>query len=223
MQETWVQSLGRENHLEKEMATHSSTLAWKIPWTEEPGEPQSIKSKRVGHDWATSLRNESFLCYFWTFRWERNTSKWFFFFFKMPFLELTAGQSGNCTKIEDAAFSYCEKWALLLAQCPLTSKNLKIWKMYSECFTYTFKMSSISKFLESDFAGYRSSSHSLLFNFRLICPDSAAAGSALQSVIKSTKNGLEGWNCWELIWRKPNTQRFLKIWHVMSMSSHTSV
>ena len=68
-------------------------------------------------------------------------------------------------------------------------------------------MSSISKCLESDFAGYRVSSHSLLFNFRLICPDSAAAGSALQSVIKSTKNGLEGWNCWELIWRKPNTQK----------------
>ena len=134
-----------------------------------------------------------------------------FFFFKMPFLELTAGQSGKCTKIEDVAFSYCEKRALLLAQCPLTSKNSKIWKTYSECFTYTFKMSSISKFLESDFAGYRISSHSLLFNFRLICPDSAAAGSALQSVIKSTKNGLEGWNCWELIWRKPNTQRFLKI------------
>ena len=52
MQETWVQSLGWENPLEKEMATHSSTLAWKIPWTEDPGEPQSIKSKRVGHDLA---------------------------------------------------------------------------------------------------------------------------------------------------------------------------
>ena len=47
--ETWVQSLGREDLLEKEMATHSSTLAWKIPWTEEPGGLQSKGSQRVGH------------------------------------------------------------------------------------------------------------------------------------------------------------------------------
>ena len=52
---TWVQSLGQEDPLEKEMATHSSTLAWKIPWTEEPGRLQSMGSQRVGHDWATSL------------------------------------------------------------------------------------------------------------------------------------------------------------------------
>ena len=50
MQETWVRSLGREDPLEKEMATHSSILAWKIPWTEEPGRLQSIGSQRVGHD-----------------------------------------------------------------------------------------------------------------------------------------------------------------------------
>ena len=53
--ETRVQSLGREDPLEKEMATHSSTLAWKIPWTEEPGMLQSMGSQRVGHDRATSL------------------------------------------------------------------------------------------------------------------------------------------------------------------------
>ena len=45
-----VQSLGWEDSLEKEMATHSSTLAWKIPWTEEPGRLQSMGSQRVGHD-----------------------------------------------------------------------------------------------------------------------------------------------------------------------------
>ena len=50
MQETRVQSLGWEDSLEKEMTTHSSTLAWKIPWTEEPGRPQSMWSQRVGHD-----------------------------------------------------------------------------------------------------------------------------------------------------------------------------
>ena len=47
MQETQVQSLGREDLLEKEMATHSSILAWKIPWTEEPGRLQSMGSQRV--------------------------------------------------------------------------------------------------------------------------------------------------------------------------------
>ena len=49
MQETQVQSLGREDPLEKEMATHSSILAWEIPWTEEPGRLQSMGSSRVGH------------------------------------------------------------------------------------------------------------------------------------------------------------------------------
>ena len=53
MWETWVQSLGREDPLEKEMAIHSSTIAWKIPWTEEPGRLQSMGSQRVGHDLAT--------------------------------------------------------------------------------------------------------------------------------------------------------------------------
>ena len=49
MQETQVQSLGWEDTLEKEVATHSSTLAWKIPWMEEPGRLQSMGSQRVGH------------------------------------------------------------------------------------------------------------------------------------------------------------------------------
>ena len=52
--ETRVWSLGREDSLEKEIAIHSSTIAWKIPWTEEPGRLQSMGSLRVGHDWATS-------------------------------------------------------------------------------------------------------------------------------------------------------------------------
>ena len=50
MQETWVRSLGREDPLEKEMATHSSILAWRIPWIEEPGGLQSTGSQRVRHD-----------------------------------------------------------------------------------------------------------------------------------------------------------------------------
>ena len=57
MQETWVQSLGQKDLLEKEMATHSKILAWKIPWMEDPGRLQSMGSQRVGHNWATSLSN----------------------------------------------------------------------------------------------------------------------------------------------------------------------
>ena len=53
--ETGVRSLGWEDPLEKEMVTHSGILAWRIPWTEEPGRLQSTGSQRIGHDWVTSL------------------------------------------------------------------------------------------------------------------------------------------------------------------------
>ena len=50
----WGRSLGQEDALEDEgMATHSRILAWRTPWTEEPGSPQSIGSQRVGHDWSS--------------------------------------------------------------------------------------------------------------------------------------------------------------------------
>ena len=54
MWETWVRSLGGEDPLEKEMATYSNILAWRIPWTEKPSRLQSMGSQRVRHDWATS-------------------------------------------------------------------------------------------------------------------------------------------------------------------------
>ena len=75
--------------LEKEMATHSSTLAWKIPWTEKPGRLQSVGSQRVGHDWATSLhftssfiqhllyaKNSFQVIYINSFTWLSHTLKW---------------------------------------------------------------------------------------------------------------------------------------------------
>ena len=55
MRETEVWSLGQEDPLKNEMATHSSTLAWKIPWMEEPGRLQSMGSPGAGHDWVTLL------------------------------------------------------------------------------------------------------------------------------------------------------------------------
>ena len=71
MQEMGVWSLAQEDLLEKEMATHSSALAWRIPWMEEPGRLQSMGSQRVGQDWATSLSLSvmktkiSFECWWW--------------------------------------------------------------------------------------------------------------------------------------------------------------
>ena len=62
MWETRVRSLGREDPLEEGMATHSSILAGRIPWTEEPGGLQSMGSQRVGNDWATHTRGRKVIC-----------------------------------------------------------------------------------------------------------------------------------------------------------------
>ena len=73
MQENWVQSLGQEDPLEEEMATHSSILAWKIPWTEEPAGLQSMGSQTVRQDWVTHtyihthmVKNDESMCSDWT-------------------------------------------------------------------------------------------------------------------------------------------------------------
>ena len=58
MQETWVQSLGREDPLEREMTTHSSILAWEIPWIEEPGGLQPMGSQRIRHDWSDLAQHD---------------------------------------------------------------------------------------------------------------------------------------------------------------------
>ena len=60
MWETWVRSLGQEDPLEKEMATHSSILAWKIPWTDKPGR-QSMGSQRVGHELVTKQQQQQYI------------------------------------------------------------------------------------------------------------------------------------------------------------------
>ena len=57
--ETWVRSLGREDPLEKEMPTHSSILAWRIPWREEPGGLQPMGSRRVAHNWSDSVHTRT--------------------------------------------------------------------------------------------------------------------------------------------------------------------
>ena len=74
MPETRIRSLAREDPLEKEMAIHSSTIAWKIPWAEEPSRLQSMGSKRVRHDWMTSLTYSSFnLPFLISFYWKHTS------------------------------------------------------------------------------------------------------------------------------------------------------
>ena len=65
MQETQVWSLGQEDPLEKEMATHSSIFAWRIPRTEEPGGLQSTGLQRVGYDWATNTHTHKYIVKVW--------------------------------------------------------------------------------------------------------------------------------------------------------------
>ena len=86
MWETRAETPGWEDPLEKEMATHSSILAWEIPWTEEPGRLQSMGSQRVRHDWATTTHNKAFiplLSLYWNCSWQGHPIQW-------PFLELTS-------------------------------------------------------------------------------------------------------------------------------------
>ena len=99
MWKTWVWSLDQEDPLEKEMATHSSTLAWKIPWTEESGRLQSMGSQRTGHDWEPSLSLYKYLHISDSLGHE-NSLAWFpFLWMPMPFtvyLELCPGSKLTC-------------------------------------------------------------------------------------------------------------------------------
>ena len=66
MQETWVQSLGRKDPLEKGMVTSSSIVAWRIPWTKEPGGPESMRSQGVEHDWVTNTHEYIYMFFFYS-------------------------------------------------------------------------------------------------------------------------------------------------------------
>ena len=84
---TWVRSLGWEDLLEKEMAPHSSTLAWRIPWMEEPGRLKSMGSQRVRHDWATSRSLRSGISNFLEEISSLSHSVVFFYFFALITVE----------------------------------------------------------------------------------------------------------------------------------------
>ena len=125
MRDTWVRSLGGKDRLEKEMATHSSILAWRIPWMEELGGLQSMGSQRVGHDWATSLHFTS--SFMWRRQWhptpvllpgkshgwrslvgcspwgheELDTTEWLYFHFSVTCIGEGNGNPLQCSCLEN--------------------------------------------------------------------------------------------------------------------------
>ena len=110
--ETWVWSLCWEDALEKEMAPHSSTLAWKIPRTEEPGRLQSMGSQRVGRDWVTSLSLS---------------------FFKH------LGHTLLCSYYQTHLYSRLDSRTWILTQKPKSSRSLETSQMQISIFVYIFK------------------------------------------------------------------------------------
>ena len=121
MQETWVQSLGQRDPLEKGIATHSSILAWRIPWTKEPGGLQSMGSLRVGHNWVTYTYNQivrTVTCELFL---------WIFFLYRV----LWYGTMQTCLfsdlQIHNAAYSSSPFWYL---KCTL---ELNIYQNESSC------------------------------------------------------------------------------------------
>ena len=113
MQEIQVRSLGREYPLEKEMATHYSTLAWKIPWMEKPGELQSLGLQRVRHDWVTSLSPFTFHLFgtLLFFRWSSGCWQfdlWFLYLFWNQLEHLEVHDSRLLAK--EFLISLWERW-----------------------------------------------------------------------------------------------------------------
>ena len=135
MQETRFRSLGQEDPLEEGMAIHSSILAWRIPWTEEPGGLQSIVSQRVGHNWSNwACRHAPEFCYYplhlvgaWIWAWERLgwvctslTSEgrtWSWWSLLLP----------DCTTAHsvDSVWSLCPPWSQHVEAARLTHPGMK--------------------------------------------------------------------------------------------------
>ena len=131
MQDTRVRSLGWEDPLEKEMATHSSTVAWRIPWREEPGRLQSMGSQRVGHDWATSLTlnlisvsrslfSSIFVCFLDSkYEWKNTV----FVFLFLTYISLnTLKIHSCCNKVQNFILSY--GWGVSLCVCVCVAHHI---------------------------------------------------------------------------------------------------
>ena len=157
VQEMRVQSLGWEDSLEKEMATHSSILAWKIQWTEEPNRLQSTGPQRVGQDWATSLTSLKEYSALWNT--QLLPQGWITFF--IPFLSKDKNSSTLVRKLIPAvfiwrqilirAYSICRKWRLPLVERKLhwesaaQNPGFQFWCFSSEVCDVTFLQESCSR------------------------------------------------------------------------------
>ena len=150
--ETQVWSLGREDTLEKKMAIHSSTIAWKIPWTEELGRLQSMGSQRVGHDWATSLSLSRYIAKINDYNDKQikqvkdlryfHHITWLCFclilnnLFKSKTYERLYGFAASCERVILA----CKKRIRLLAQCWAKASHLSLYleKIFKLIFHFNF-------------------------------------------------------------------------------------
>ena len=114
MQETWGPSLGWEDPLKKGKVTHSSVLAWRIPWTEEPGGLQSVWSQRAGHDWVTNtLPTFGFARLFIFFPWRSGGCKWYLIYNIMHLISKEIKYLYICLLILHAASVKCLSFYLL--------------------------------------------------------------------------------------------------------------
>ena len=152
MRETWVRFLGWEDPLEKEMAIHSSTLACKIPWMEEPDRLQSMGSQRVGHDWATSLSLSRYIAKINDYNDKQikqvkdlryfHHITWLCFclilnnLFKSKTYERLYGFAASCERVILA----CKKRIRLLAQCWAKASHLSLYleKIFKLIFHFNF-------------------------------------------------------------------------------------
>ena len=148
MQEMYIWSLGREDPLEKEMVTHSSILAWRIPWTEEPGGLQSTGSQRVGHDWATSL-HFSLLAILWN-----SAFKWVYLSFSpLPFTSFLF--SAICKDSSDNHFAFLHFFflgmVLIAASCtmPQTSVHSSSGTLELKCLIRSIRSNPLNLFVTS--------------------------------------------------------------------------
>ena len=139
MWETQVWFLGWEDPLEMEMATHSSTLAWKIPWMNEPGRLQSTGSQRVGHNWATSLTHSRFVIAFLPRR-KHLLISWLQYVVLQMHSSITnalflisSGVSPNCFLIKNSHFplkminSFLANWSFLFPSLLEIKTKYKLW------------------------------------------------------------------------------------------------
>ena len=142
--EVKVSAWNREDPLEKEMVTHSSTLAWRIPWREEPGRLQSMGSQRVRHDWATSLHFTCICIYVYhPFKYYTCIHRYSFIVWLTDWPATKACVCVNPDKLRPAVASFSRGLWSLIRKCKLVD-DIKDFKSGSWCLSsFSFPFSSV--------------------------------------------------------------------------------